>query len=344
MVMGMVVQPWVIGKIWRYGALSVLACIAAPVRANSVIGVGASFPAPLYAAWARAWKAASGDEVNFQPIGSGGGIRQMRERTVDFGATDRPLDRRELEAAGLIQFPTVIGGVVPVVNLPGVASGRLRLTGAVTGEIFLGHIRRWNDPAITRLNPGLALPPLPITVVHRADGSGTSFLFTTWLARTGAGWARGPGASDAVNWPTGLGARGNDGVAVFVQRTIGAIGYLEYSFARKVAIAQAQVQNRAGQWVTAAPQAFAQAAATVPWATGTGAALLMVDQPGAGSWPISGASFILMQRHGPHPQRDAAVLRFFGWALRQGDATAQRLDYVPLPAALKAQVTQGWPR
>lgn len=342
MVMGMVVQPSVIGKIARAGTWAALACLAAPAQADSVVGAGASFPAPLYAAWAHAWKAASGEEVNFQPIGSGGGIRQMRERTVDFGATDRPLDRHALEAAGLVQFPTVIGGVVPVFNLPGVA--HLRLTGAVTGEIFLGHIRRWNDLAIARLNPGLTLPGLPITVVHRADGSGTSFLFTTWLARSGAGWARGPGAGDAVNWPTGLGARGNDGVAVFVQRTLGAIGYLEYSFARKVAIAQAQVQNRAGQWVTASPQAFAQAATSVPWATGSGAQLLMVDQPGAGSWPISGASFILMQRHGPRPRRDAAVLRFFGWALRHGDATAQRLDYAPLPAALKARITQGWPR
>lgn len=306
------------------------------------MGAGASFPAPLYTAWAKAWKTLSGDEVNFQPIGSGGGIRQIRERTVDFGATDRPLDRHELDAGHLIQFPAVIGGIVPVVNVPGVATGRMRLTGPVMGEIFMGHIRRWNDPAIARLNPGMALPPLPITVVHRSDGSGTTYLFTTWLARVSPAWGQGPGASDAVNWPAGIGAKGNDGVAVFVKRTIGAIGYLEYTFARKVNVAQALLQNRAGQWVAPTPQGFAQAAASVPWATGTGAQLLMLDQPGAGSWPISGASFILMQRRGPRPLRDAAVLRFFDWALRAGDATAARLDYVPLSGPIKAQVMQAW--
>jgi phosphate transport system substrate-binding protein len=314
----------------------------AAVRADSVMGAGASFPAPLYTAWAKAWKNVSGNEVNFQPIGSGGGIRQIRERTVDFGATDRPLGRGDLDAGRLVQFPAVIGGIVPVVNIPGVASGRLRLTGAVMGEIFLGHILRWDDAAIRRINPGLALPPLPITVVHRSDGSGTTYLFTTWLGRVSAPWARGPGASDAVNWPAGIGAKGNDGVAVFTQRTIGAIGYLEYTFARKVNVAQVLLQNRAGQWVSATPQGFAQAAASVPWATGTGAQLLMLDQPGAGSWPISGASFILMQRHGPRPLRDGVVLRFFDWALRSGDATAVRLDYVPLSLAIKAQVRQGW--
>lgn len=324
------------------GAVAAVLMGPAATWADSVMGAGASFPAPLYTAWARSWKSVSGDEVNYQPIGSGGGIRQIRERTVDFGATDRPLDRRELDAVGLIQFPAVIGGIVPVVNVPGVAGGRLRLTGAVMGEIFLGHIMRWDDPAIARLNPGLALPPLPITVVHRSDGSGTTYLFTTWLTRVSNGWARGPGASDAVDWPSGIGAKGNDGVAVFVKRTIGAIGYLEYTFAQKVKVAQVQLQNRAGQWVSPTPQGFAQAAASVPWVTGAGAQLLMLDQPGAASWPISGASFILMRRHGPRPLRDAAVLRFFDWALRHGDATAQRLDYVPLSGAIKAQVMQNW--
>lgn len=350
----MVVKPavfWVMGRhsVLASAGAAILAMAslvthASPARAGSVMGAGASFPAPLYTAWAKAWKSVSGDEVNFQPIGSGGGIRQIRERTVDFGATDRPLDRRELDAAHLVQFPAVIGGIVPVVNVPGVASGRLRLTGPVMGDIFLGHIRRWNDPAIVRLNPGLPLPPLPITVVHRSDGSGTTYLFTTWLARVSQGWARQAGASDAVNWPAGIGAKGNDGVAVFVKRTIGAIGYLEYTFARKVHVAQTLLQNRAGQWVAPTPQGFAQAAVGVPWATGSGVQLLMLDQPEPGSWPISGASFILMQRHGPRPARDAAVVRFFDWALRTGDATAMRLDYVPLPPAIKAQVAAGWQR
>jgi phosphate transport system substrate-binding protein len=330
---------------WRHkllGAACAMVLAVPAARADEVMGAGASFPAPLYTAWARAWHARSGDEVNFQPIGSGGGLRQIRAGTVDFGASDRPLTRAQLDAEGLVQFPAVIGGIVPVFNLPGVGNGQLRITGPVLGEIFLGHISRWNDPALVRLNPGLRLPPLPITVVHRADGSGSTYLFTSWLARVSQPWARGPGASDAVNWPAGIGAKGNDGVAVFVQRTLGSIGYLEYTFAHKVRIAQALVQNRAGGFVAPTPRAFALAADGVPWGSGAGEQLLMLDRPGVGSWPISGASFILMRKQGPRRAGQGAVLRFFDWALGQGDATAQRLDYVPLSAAIKAQVRLGW--
>ncbi|WP_068092038.1 phosphate ABC transporter substrate-binding protein PstS [Novosphingobium rosa] len=330
---------------WRHkllGAACAMALAVPAARAESVMGAGASFPAPLYTAWARAWHARSGDEVNYQPIGSGGGLRQIRAGTVDFGASDRPLTRAQLDADALVQFPAVIGGIVPVFNVPGVGSGQLRLTGPVLGEIFLGHIRRWNDPALARLNPGLRLPALPITVVHRADGSGSTYLFTSWLSRVSPSWQRGPGASDAVNWPAGIGAKGNDGVAVFVQRTLGSIGYLEYTFAHKVSIAQALVQNRAGAFVAPTPRAFALAADGVPWGSGAGEQLLMLDRPGAGSWPISGASFILMRRMGPRRAGQGAVMRFLDWALAQGDAAAQRLDYVPLSGAIKAQVRQGW--
>ncbi|MBN9145592.1 MULTISPECIES: phosphate ABC transporter substrate-binding protein PstS [unclassified Novosphingobium] len=313
-----------------------------PAWSESFTGAGASFPASLYQAWAREYAGASGDQLNYQSIGSGGGVRQIIAHTVDFGATDKPLKPEELNKAGLVQFPAAIGGVVPVFNLPGIGPGQLRLSGGLLGDIFLGRIKRWNDPRIAALNPGLKLPPFPITVVHRADGSGTTFLFTSYLAQTSPAWARAVGASDAVKWPAGIGGKGNDGVAAFVRQTYGALGYVEYIYARKGKVSYARVQNSAGQFPTPEPTSFAAAASAAPWGRAAGNYVLLLNQPGAGAWPISGATFILMHREQERPEKGRAVLRFFDWAFARGDATAARLSYVPLPASLKAMVRQQW--
>lgn len=316
--------------------------MVSPAGAESFTGAGASFPASLYQAWAREYAATSGDQLNYQSIGSGGGVRQIIAHTVDFGATDKPLKPEELSRNGLVQFPAAIGGVVPVFNLPGIGSGQLRLTGPLLGEIFMGHIRRWNDPRLAAANPGVKLPPFPITVVHRADGSGTTFLFTSYLTQTSPGWARAVGASDAVKWPAGIGGKGNDGVAAFVRQTYGSLGYVEYVYARKGKVSYALVQNAAGQYPAPAPASFAAAAGAAPWGRAAGNYVLLLNQPGPQAWPISGATFILMHREQEHPERGRAVLRFFDWALAHGDATAARLSYVPLPAPLKAMVRQQW--
>jgi len=318
------------------------AMIAAPAVADSFTGAGATFPSALYQAWAQQYKAATGDALNYQAIGSGGGIRQIAARTVDFGATDKPMKPDELAKAGLVQFPMVIGGVVPVVHVPGIAPGQLRLTGPVLGDIFLGAIKRWNDPRLVALNPGLRLPPLPITVVHRSDGSGTTFIFTSYLTQTSPAWARAVGAKDAVNWPTGLGGKGNDGVAAFVKSTFGAIGYVEFAYVGKGGSAYAQVQNSTGAFVHPAAASFAAAAVAAPWGRAPGNYVMLVNQPGAQAWPISGATFILMHREQAHPARGASVLRFFDWAYHNGDPLAARLHFVPLPPALKAMVRKQW--
>lgn len=313
-----------------------------PARSESFTGAGASFPASLYQAWAREYAATSGDRLNYQSIGSGGGVRQVIAHTVDFGATDKPLKPEELARSGLVQFPAAIGGVVPVFNLPGIGPGQLRLTGPLLGEIFLGRIKRWNDPRLAAVNPGLKLPPFPITVVHRADGSGTTFLFTTYLAQTSPNWARMVGASDAVKWPAGIGGKGNDGVAAFVRQTYGALGYVEYIYARKGKVSYALLQNAAGQFPAPTLNSFAAAAAAAPWGRASGNYVLLVNQPGAQAWPISGATFILMHREQERPEKARAVLRFFDWAFGHGDGTATRLSYVALPASLKSMVRQQW--
>lgn len=269
-------------------------------------------------------------------------MRQVIAHTVDFGATDKPLKPEELARSGLVQFPAAIGGVVPVFNLPGIGPGQLRLTGPLLGEIFLGRIKRWNDPRLAAVNPGLKLPPFPITVVHRSDGSGTTFLFTTYLAQTSPNWARMVGASDAVKWPAGIGGKGNDGVAAFVRQTYGALGYVEYIYARKGKVSYALLQNAAGQFPAPTLNSFAAAAAAAPWGRASGNYVLLVNQPGAQAWPISGATFILMHREQERPEKARAVLRFFDWAFGHGDATATRLSYVALPASLKSMVRQQW--
>ncbi|GAA4777035.1 phosphate ABC transporter substrate-binding protein PstS [Stakelama sediminis] len=309
---------------------------------SSISGAGATFPAPLYAKWAETYRGATSVSVNYQPIGSGGGIKQIEAGTVDFGASDKPLKADVLAQNGLYQFPTVVGGVVPVVNLPGIKAGQIHLTGAVLGDIYLGKVKKWNAPEIASLNNGVALPNLPITVVHRSDGSGTTFLFTSYLSQVNPGWKSSVGASDTVSWPVGLGGKGNDGVSAFVQQTAGSIGYVEYAYAKQNKAAYTLLQNQAGQYPEPTADAFAAAAAGADWSKAPGNYLLLVDQPGAKSWPITGATFILLHKQMPDAAKAKAVLAFFDWAYKNGDQAASNLDYVPLPATVKDMVRQQW--
>jgi phosphate transport system substrate-binding protein len=311
-------------------------------NAADLSGAGATFPQPVYAKWAEQYKAATGSGLNYQAIGSGGGINQIKAKTVDFGASDKPLKPEDLQAAGLYQFPTVVGGVVPVMNLPGIRPGQIKLSGAVLGDIFMGNIKKWNEPAIAALNKGVPLPNLPITVVHRSDGSGTSFVFTSYLSMKNPVWASKVGASDSVQWPTGLGGKGNDGVAAFVKQTIGSIGYVEYAYAKQTGATYALVQNKQGGYPAPVAASFAAAAGGADWAKAPGNFLLLLDQPGANSWPITAATFILVYKNPPNPAKTADVLKFFDWAYKNGDASAAQLDYVPLPAAVKTLIRKQW--
>jgi phosphate transport system substrate-binding protein len=329
--------------VWLALSVVLLAgCGAGGPPRNEVSGAGATFPASIYAKWSEGYREASGIRLNYQAIGSGGGIKQIKARTVSFGATDRPLKARDLERAGLYQFPTIIGGVVPIINLDGLAPGQLRLTGPVLADIFLGRITRWNDGRLAALNPGLRLPDRPITVVHRSDGSGTTFLFTSYLASVSPAWAREVGPGDAVSWPTGLAGKGNDGVSAFVKQTAGSIGYVEYAYAKQNNSAHALMRNRSGAFVGPGNESFAAAAEGADWGRAPGNYLVLVNQPGAASWPITGASFILVPREQEDRRTGQGVLRFFDWAFREGDAAARALDYVPLPASVKERVRQQW--
>ena len=309
---------------------------------GGISGAGATFPAPIYAKWAQAYRQATGVGLNYQAIGSGGGIKQIEAKTVDFGASDKPLKPADLDKAGLYQFPTVMGGVVPIVNLAGIAPGQLRLTGPVLASIFMGAITKWNDPQITGLNPGVSLPGLPITVVHRSDGSGTSFLFTSYLAMVSPAFGQKVGASDAVPWPVGLGGKGNDGVAAFVKQTTGSIGYVEYAYAKQNGMAYADLKNHDGSVVAPTAAAFAAAAIGADWTKAPGNYLLLLDQPGAAAWPITGATFILVYKQQPDAAKAKAVLSFFDWAYKNGDAAAASLDYVALPEPVKDMVRKQW--
>jgi phosphate transport system substrate-binding protein len=288
-------------------------------QAATISGAGATFPAPVYSKWAELYKGQTGNSLNYQAIGSGGGIKQITAKTVDFGASDKPMKPDDLALNGLVMFPTVIGGVVTVVNLPGIASGQLKLTGAQVADIFRGVIKRWNDPLIAKTNPGLALPNLPITVVHRSDGSGTTFLFTSYLSMKAAHWASQVGGNDSVQWPTGLGGKGNDGVAAFVRQTTGAIGYVEYAYAKQNKLTYTLLQNKAGKFVTPAAENFAAAAAGANWNAAPGFYLLLLDQPAPNAWPITGATFILMQQKQADADEGREVLKFFDWAYKTGD-------------------------
>jgi phosphate transport system substrate-binding protein len=318
------------------------ASLGAQALAADISGAGATFPAPVYSKWAELYKAQTKNGLNYQAIGSGGGIKQIEARTVDFGASDKPLKPADLQANGLMQFPTVIGGVVPVMNLPGVNSGQVKLTGAVLASIFIGETKSWSDPKIAVLNPGVKLPNLPITVVHRSDGSGTSFVFTTYLANSSAAWATKVGGNDSVEWPTGIGGKGNDGVAAFVKQTIGSIGYVEYAFAKQNKLTYAAMKNKAGAFVEPTAPAFASAAAGADWSKAPGNYLLLLDQPGAQSWPITSATFILMHTKQDKVDNAKEVLNFFDWAYKNGDAAAATLDYVTLPASVKTMMRKEW--
>ena len=315
---------------------------ASIASAASVSGAGATFPYPLYAKWAEVYEAETGIRVNYQSIGSGGGIRQIRSRTVDFGATDMPLKPEALDQAGLVQFPTVIGGVVPVVNVKGIEPGALRLTGRILADIYLGKIARWNDGAIAAVNPGLALPDQAIAVVYRSDGSGTTFVFSNYLAKQSAEWEEKVGVASALQWPTGLGGKGNEGVAAITKRMSGAIGYVEYAFAKQNNLSHALLANRDGAFVAPDAETFQAAAANADWAGAPGYYLILTDQPGARSWPITAATFILMPARVERPDRAAQALRFFDWAYGKGDGLAEALHYVPLPDPLVERVERTW--
>jgi phosphate transport system substrate-binding protein len=317
-----------------------LAGVLASAQAQDVTGAGATFPAPLYARWAADYNKATGNRINYQSVGSGAGLRQIRGKTVDFGASDMPLTDEELSKDGLTQFPTAIGGVVPVINVAGIQTRQLRLTGAVLADIYLGKIGKWNDPAIVGLNAGLKLPDAPIAVVRRADGSGTTFIFTNYLSKVSAHWKSKVGEGTAVNWPTGAGGKGNEGVSAFVQRLPNSIGYVEYAYAKQNKMPYALMQNAAGAFVAPEDTAFKAAAASADWSKSFHQ--ILTNQPGKESWPITGATFIMMHLKQDKPQQAASSLRFFDWAFRNGDKVADELDYVPMPDSVKAAIRQQW--
>lgn len=324
----------------RFAASLATFAFASLAAAQDVTGAGATFPAPLYAKWASDYNKATGVRVNYQSVGSGAGIRQIDGKTVAFGASDMPLKDEELAKKGQIQFPTVIGGVVPVVNIKGIAPGQLRLNGQVLGDIYLGKITKWNDAALKALNPSLPLPDAAIAPVRRADGSGTTFLFTNYLSKVNADWKAKVGEGTAVNWPAGAGGKGNEGVAAFVGRLPNAIGYVEYAYVKQNKMTYALMQNAAGQFVAPDDTAFKAAAAGADWSKSF--YQILTNQPGAQSWPLTGATFILMHKVQDKPAEAATTLKFFEWAYKNGDKTADDLDYVPMPAAVKAQVEKLW--
>jgi phosphate transport system substrate-binding protein len=322
--------------------VAVAALVVTPlVHAADLTGAGASFPAPVYAKWADAYNKATGNRINYQSIGSSGGIRQIQAKTVDFGASDAPLKPEDLAKDGLVQFPTVIGGVVPVVNIAGVKPGQLRLNGQVLGDIYLGKITKWNDKTIGDLNPGVSLPNQDIGVVRRADGSGTTFIFTNYLAKVNAEWKQKIGEGQAVQWPVGLGGKGNEGVAAFVQRLPGAIGYVEYAYAKQNKLAHAIMQNASGAYIAPDDSTFKAAAAGAEWSKAAFYEIL-TNQPGKDSWPITGATFILVHKSPEKPQQVAEVLKFFNWAYENGDKLAADLDYVPLPDNVVNLIRTAW--
>lgn len=329
---------------FKFSLISAVTAIAVafPVLslAQDVTGAGASFPAPLYSKWAADYNRATGIKINYQSVGSGAGLRQIEAKTVDFGASDAPLKDDELTKKGLVQFPTVIGGVVPVVNIKGIAPGQLRLNGQVLGDIFLGKITKWTDPAIKALNPSLPLPDAAISPVRRADGSGTSFIFTNYLSKVNAEWKTKVGEGTAVNWPVGAGGKGNEGVAAFVGRLPNSIGYVEYAYVKQNKMTFAVMRNAAGTFVSPDDVAFKAAAAGADWAKSF--YQILTEQPGKDAWPITGATFILMHKAQDKPAQATAALKFFDWAYKNGDKTADDLDYVPMPASVKVSIEKAW--
>jgi len=310
------------------------------VQAQDITGAGASFPAPLYAKWAADYNKETNIKINYQSVGSGAGLKQIEAKTVDFGASDMPLKDDELKSKGLVQFPMVIGGVVPVVNIKGIAPGQMKLTGQVLGDIYLGKITKWSDAAIKTLNPTLALPDEAIQVVRRADGSGTTFIFTNYLGKVNKEWLDKVGAGTAVNWPVGAGGKGNEGVAAFVGRLPNSIGYVEYAYVKQNKMTFALLQNTANSFVAPDDLAFKAAAAGAEWSKSF--YQILTNQPGKDAWPISGATFLLLQAKPVDMAKTQAVLKFVSWSFKNGDKTASDLEYVPLPATVKTQVEKSW--
>ena len=323
-------------------AVMIAGLLSASAQAAEISGAGATFPYPIYAKWAEAYKAKTGLSMNYQSIGSGGGIKQIQSKTVDFGASDMPLKPDELEKSGLMQFPMIMGGEVAVINVQGIETGKLKLDGKTLADIYLGKITKWNDPALAKLNPGIALPNQAMAVVHRSDGSGTTFIFTNYLSKVSPEWKETVGENTAVEWPTGLGGKGNEGVAALVSRTDGAIGYVEYAYAKQNKKNYSLLANKEGVYNQPDAKAFQAAAANADWKAAPGYYLLLTDQPGKESWPITGASFILMHKKPKKPENSKQVLAFFDWSYKNGQKLADELDYVPMPDPVVKLVEETW--
>jgi len=322
--------------------VGVLAATVLPAAAFEISGAGATFPYPIYAKWADAYKKETGNGLNYQSIGSGGGIKQIENKTVTFGASDMPLQPAELKKWNMVQFPTVVGGDVPVVNLDGVKPNDLKLDGDTLARVFLGEITKWDDPAIQKLNPNAKLPSQAIVVVHRSDGSGTTFIWTDYLSKVSAKWKSDVGASTSVEWPTGIGAKGNEGVANNVANTKGSIGYVEYAYAKQNNMTTVSMINKDGKTVAPDAAAFQAAAADADWEKADSFYVILTNQPGAASWPIAGATFILMYKQPTDPVAAGEALKFFAWAYANGDKMAEALDYVPMPKTVVTQIEKMW--
>ena len=327
-----------------FASTALLLClfVATAAFAADITGAGATFPYPLYAKWAEAYKAKTGVGLNYQSIGSGGGIKQIKAKTVAFGASDMPLKLDELDKDGLVQFPAVTGGVVPVMNIQGVEAGNMKLNGEVLAEIYLGNIKKWTDPAIAKLNPGLKLPDGEITVVHRSDGSGTTFIFTNYLSKVSSAWKEKVGNDASVSWPVGIGGKGNEGVASYVQQVKNSIGYVEYAYALQNKIPYALMQNLEGEFVNPNTDCFRAAAAGAKWEEAPGFCEILTNEPGKMSWPLTGATFILMHKVQENPGEGREVLNFFAWAYANGGKMAQELDYVPMPDNVVKLIEASW--
>ncbi len=325
---------------YKLAVIGIAAAAFFPAFAQDITGAGATFPAPLYAKWAGDYNKATGVKINYQSVGSGAGLKQIDSKTVDFGASDMPLKDEDLQAKGLMQFPTVIGGVVPVVNIQGIKPGELKLNGTVLADIYLGKITKWNDPAIKALNGSLNLPDAAISPVRRADGSGTTFIFTNYLSKVSPEWKSKAGEGTAVNWPAGAGGKGNEGVAAFVNRLPNSIGYVEYAYVKQNKMTYAKMQNVDGNFVDPDDTAFKEAAAGAEWSKSF--YQILTNQPGKNAWPISGATFIMMHKLQDKPANATATLKFFDWAYKNGDKTAGDLDYVPMPDVVKTSINKAW--
>ena len=323
-------------------AAGALAALSLPASAMDISGAGATFPYPIYAKWADAYKKETGNGLNYQSIGSGGGIKQIQNKTVTFGASDMPLKAEDVKKSGLVQFPTVIGGDIPVVNLDGVKSGDLRLDGDTLARIFLGQITKWDDPAIQKLNPNAKLPSQPIVVVHRSDGSGTTFIWTDYLSKVSPEWKSKVGANTSVEWPAGIGAKGNEGVANNVANTKGSIGYVEYAYAKQNNMTTVNMINKDGKTVAPSAASFQAAAANADWEKTDSFYIILTNQPGTESWPIAGATFILIYQQPQDPAAAAEALKFFAWAYAKGGKMAEELDYVPMPAPVVKAIQKVW--